>query len=308
MKRITYVLVALSAVIFSDLVCADKGMNLYFVDAHSQIDENIEVEIVVGRMEENNVVTTLLASRGKRKWKDIQELSSEYPNKVRPLLRTKSKAYKHNPKKYYKSINKRLSKGSFVGAAEILSFHAQKGDKAPKVAVKLTDERITFLVEESIRRAWPVTIHIEFAALDANDKESFMTDLCDMLNRYQKHPFTLIHMGQLPHSDVEKLIHDHNNIYFLTSHADPVTANSSDQPWVNMFTLFGAHFKEPWKALLTRYPDRFVFALDNVWAEHWRNTYASKVSIWREALSELSEESANLIAHGNAERLWQLKQ
>ena len=91
MKRITYVLVALSAVIFSDLVCADKGMNLYFVDAHSQIDENIEVEIVVGRMEENNVVTTLLASRGKRKWKDIQELSSEYPNKVRPLLRTKSR-------------------------------------------------------------------------------------------------------------------------------------------------------------------------------------------------------------------------
>lgn len=57
---------------------------------------------------------------------------------------------------------------------------------------------------------------------------------------------------------------------------------------------------------MIEFPDRFVFALDNVWAEHWEKDYGSKIKLWRQALGALPVEVAGRIAHGNAERLYQL--
>ena len=133
-----------------------------------------------------------------------------------------------------------------------------------------------------------------------------MDGLNSLLEQHPMHPFVLIHMGQLRHHQVQELIERHPNVYFLTSHADPTTINSR-QPWVNIFSLSGNHFKEPWKNLFAAYPERFIFALDNVWDHHWQSSYDTKMKYWRRALSELPENTAGLIAHGNAERLWKLK-
>ena len=52
------------------------------------------------------------------------------------------------------------------------------------------------------------------------------------------------------------------------------------------------------------HPDRFVFALDNVWPEHWEEFYLEQMKYWRNALADLPADVAHAIAHGNAERLW----
>ena len=67
MKLFMMILVAM----LSAFAYAEQSEELYFIDAHSQIDNNVDLEIVIKRMKENNVVTTLLASRGKRNWKEI---------------------------------------------------------------------------------------------------------------------------------------------------------------------------------------------------------------------------------------------
>ena len=134
-----------------------------------------------------------------------------------------------------------------------------------------------------------------------------MEGLKDLLEQYPRHAFVLIHMGQLPPKEVRELIYRHPNIYFLTSHTDPVTAKISRQPWTNIFTLAEDEFQAPWKSLFIAYPDRFIFALDNVHYHHWQGLYDEKMERWKNALSELPPKTAHLIAHGNAERLWGLE-
>jgi len=133
-----------------------------------------------------------------------------------------------------------------------------------------------------------------------------MSDLQKMLKKYPNHPFALINMGQLQPDEVSKLLYDHSNLHFITSHADPVTVSSSKQPWVNLFD--GYRFKKAWKRLFIGNPEKFIFAIDNVWAHHWGNIYNEKMEYWKKALSELPENVSHMIAHGNAERLWHLNE
>ena len=80
--------------------------------------------------------------------------------------------------------------------------------------------------------------------------------------------------------------------------------SSSNQPWVNVFE--GKRLAPEWRELFTQYPTRFVFALDNVFAEHWSSFYMEQMEYWKKAMAELPVEVAHQIAHGNAERLWHI--
>ena len=129
-----------------------------------------------------------------------------------------------------------------------------------------------------------------------------MEQLEAMLRQNPAHPFAMIHMGQLREGDVQRLIENHKNVYFLTSHANPVVISGSNQPWTQMFE--GDVLARGWQDLMVKYPDRFVFAIDNVWPEHWGDYYLQQVECWRKAFAALPREVANAVAHGNAERLW----
>jgi predicted TIM-barrel fold metal-dependent hydrolase len=297
--------------LFAPLLCcsslyAKEYQDLYFIDAHSQVDHKVSgINTVLERMKANNVKKTLLATRGKRHWQEILDWNSKYPNKIIPLVRSKGKHYQNKTRKYYKSIELQIETGEFHGVAEILIYHAQKGYKAPEVAVDLTDERVSVLLDKALINSWPFIIHIEFAALSGSEKKYRMYDLQKMLKRYPDHPFALIHMGQLQPDEASKLLNHHSNLHFITSHADPVTVNNSKQPWVNLFD--GYRFKKAWKRLFIENPEKFIFAIDNVWVHHWGNIYNEKMEYWKKALSELPENVSHMIAHGNAERLWNLE-
>ena len=65
--------------------------------------------------------------------------------------------------------------------------------------------------------------------------------------------------------------------------------------------------KREWKQFIADYPDRFVFAMDNVFSKNWvPSGYLKKMALWWRALGELPDELAHAVAHGNAERLWKL--
>ncbi len=298
-------LVAASSLFYLGLDSPALGDNTYFIDAHSQVDDRVEIDTIVKQMDAVNVRMTILAARGQRDWRDIANLRPTYTGRIIPAVRTKGGTYKRNSSRYYKRLQKQLQNGNFSAMAEVLLFHAKKGNKAPEVVVYPEDRRVRAALSAALKRGWPFVIHIEFASLNARRRSRFMTALRKLLVEYKDHPFALIHMGQLEAKEVETLIESHKNIHFMTSHCDPITVARSRQPWVNLFE--GSRFKEEWKALFVNHADKFIFALDNVWEHHWLNGYQKKMEYWKAALVHLPEHVANTIAHKNAERLWSIK-
>jgi len=281
-----------------------NAVELYFVDAHSQFDEDVEADLIIQRMDEGGVYKTILASRRHRKAREAAEVAEQYSDRIVPSLRTKSRHYKNDTHKYYKKIRKAVNSGRFSAMAELLVFHAEKPGKADEVVVSLSDNRVLTALELVKSVGWPLVIHIEFASLKGQARQEQFKALNTFLQENDNHPIALTHMGQLPANDVEALINKHKYIYFLTSHADPVSAIGAKQPWINM--MDGEVFKPKWRKLIVKHPTRFVFAIDNVWAFQWEDTYMKHIKVWRSALAKLPDDIAHAVAHKNAERLWKL--
>jgi len=290
-------------VFVSSITQADE---LYFIDAHSQIDHNVEdINLVLNQMNENNVRKTLLSSRGKRNDSEILELARKSGGRIIASIRTKGNKYTKNKPQFYDKLLKQSNSGQFGAIAEVIMYHAQKGSKAKEVEIYPSDKRVSAALNVAKKNNWPFVAHIEFAALGDEKRKHYMDEFESLLKENQSNPVMLIHVGQLQPEEAEIFLTKYTNFYLMTSHADPITVNTSSQPWVNMFK--GKRFKPNWKVLMLKYPDRFLFALDNVWAKHWKKDYSQKVKLWRDALAELPSEIADKIAHGNAERVYKLK-
>ena len=278
---------------------------LYFIDAHSQVDDDIGRDELIRRMTAAGISKSILSSRRQRSAFDMADWAEQSPDKIVASVRVKGKPYSKRSAKYYKKLEKQLNSGRFHAMSEVLLYHAQKGDQAGEVIAYPDDPRVTAALAAAKSKGWPLVIHIEFASLSGGMREKFYNKMQTMLQVNPDQPFALNHMGQLDAETVADLLARHNNLYFLTAHCNPLAVKRSNQPWVNMFQ--GRHLAPAWQALMIKYPDRFIFALDNVWAEQWRNGYKEQVDLWREALQPLPVEVAQALAHGNAERLWKLK-
>ena len=282
-----------------------QGDELYFIDAHSQVDHKVvPLNNVIVIMKQGGVSHTILSARGKLKGNALRALASQYPEHITPAVRTKGRPYETGSAKYYKKLEAQVASGGFSAMTEVLLYHAQKGDKAPEYVVYPEDERVRAALRYAMDNHWPFVVHIEFASLYGKKKKRFMESLERMLDQYPEHPFVLTHMGQLNPSECRRLIENHKNLYFHTAWTNPTAVRSSMQPWVNVFK--GKRLAPEWRDLFTQYSERFVFALDNVFAEHWSSFYVKQMEYWKKALAELPVEVAHLIAHGNAERLWHI--
>jgi len=278
---------------------------IYFIDAHSQVDNNLEnLELIVQRMKDGDVFRTILSARSGRKPEEVASFAKMYPNQIVPAVRTKSGAYNKNKPKYYSKLYRQIDSGHFNAMAEVLMYHAQKGSKAPEVIVYPDDQRVQAALTAAIENGWPFVIHIEFQSLRGEKRQEFMEKMEELLRAHSRHPFALNHMGQLNAKEVHRLINNHQNIYFLTAHTNPVITQNSNEPWMNMFR--GEKLAKEWKKLLLQYPERFIFALDNVWEKHWKEFYLDQMEYWRKAMADLPPDVAHAIAHGNAERLWKI--
>ena len=283
--------------------CAVGAAELPIIDAHSQVDQHLDMSRIIELMDEAGVSRTILAARGRVKPGQLAAFAIRHPDRITAAVRTKGRVYVENHPKYYKLLRKQLSMPAFTAMGEVLLWHAKKGNKAPEWIVPPRSQQVQAALAAALERRWPFIIHIEFAAA-GGDRDPYMAQLEELLRQYPNHPFPLIHMGQLRAGEAERLIETFPNIYFLTSHANPLTVRKSSQPWVNTFD--GDRLTSAWTALITQHPDRFILAFDNVFAEHWGPYYLDQVALWRRAARRLPSDVAHALAHGNAERLWRL--
>ena len=215
--------------------------NELFIDAHSQLTpENLDR--VISLMDKGGISRTILSAgvtskRGILSPKELVSLANKYPGRIIPAVRTKGGAYVRNEKSYYNLLNMQMATEQYGAMAEVLVYHAQKSGhsrQAPEIVVYPDDKRVQAALNYSLEKQWPFVIHIEFAAAGTQYDE-FMTKLEEILLLYPEHPFVLIHMGQLTHIAVSQLIEKYPNIYFITSHSNPVTVRRYGQPWTNLF-------------------------------------------------------------------------
>jgi len=107
------------------------GDELYFIDAHSQVDHNvIPLQTIISLMDQGGVSHTILSARGKLKGNDLIKFSSKYHDRIPPAVRTKGKLCGTGSPKYYKMLNAQVTSGKYSAIAEILLYHTQKGNKA----------------------------------------------------------------------------------------------------------------------------------------------------------------------------------
>lgn len=280
---------------------------LYFIDVHSQIEERFpDTQLIIEQMDRGNVKKTILSCRThKTDPEKLFEIVKKYPDRIIPAMRTKGKMFNKNHPGFFNRLKEDEASGYYTGGiAELLVFHAQKGKKAPEIKIKPTDDRLLEPLNTAIRMNRPLILHIEFGALESGRKDKMMAGLEKLVSQHPDQPFALIHLGQLKSEEIALLLTAHPNLYFIASHCHRYTQSYSKQPWTQIFS--GKKFKPEWLELFSRHPDRFIFALDNVWHDHWKNYYLKVMALWQAALNDLPEEAAHTIAHGNAERLWHI--
>ena len=300
---------ACAAALIAASAAAGAAERIPIIDAHSQIGDAVAPERIIALMDAAGVTRTILAARRKTTVRSMVALARRHPDRITAAVRTKGGAYQNKPPRAFRDfLAKQMKFPEFAAMAEVLIFHAEKRDRkgrrvAPQVAFPPGHEKVAIALDAALKRGWPFVVHIEFASVGAG-RAAYMAQLETMLGANPRHPFVLNHMGQLGPEEVTRLIRAHPNLYFIPAHSNPVTAARSREPWTEMFA--GRRLSPPWRALVMRYPERFVLGFDNVWARHWENLYLPQVALWRDALADLPGDVAHAVAHGNAERLWRL--
>lgn len=281
---------------------------LPIIDAHSQFDDDVSLERVVESAARAGIAQVLLSARRGTTSAEVLELAGKYPGCIQPSVRTKGAAYRDNDPRYPAFLDEQLKAPAFKAMSEIIVAHARKGRHAPEVNLTLDAPQVALALQRGIARGWPVVLHYELRwftrSFGRQARDSRLAELGALLRRHPDHPFALIHMAQLDAVDAAEMLASHPNLHLLTSHANPITATASRQPWTELF--MEGELAPEWRSLVLRYPDRFVLAFDNVWTGDWTDKYARQADFWRSALAKVPAEVAHAVAHGNAERLWKL--
>ncbi len=283
---------------------ASPPSSIPIIDAHSQVDHNTDIEKVVPLMDKAGVAVTILSTRFKRPSQDVVDYARKNPGRIIPAFKTKTRPFMKGSTGYKELIQKEEKTHTFGAMAEVILYHARKGNKAGQAIIAPDSQRAMDLLAIAQKNGWPFIFHIEFASAGSYRK-IFMKKMEAVVDGYPNHNFGIIHMGQLEHDQVARLLKKHPNLFFIMSHSNPVSIKNTKQPWINMFT--GDFLKPSWEELIINYPKQFVIGFDNVFPVHWGRPYLKAVAYWRSAMSKLPIDVAHAIAHQNAERLWHIK-
>jgi predicted TIM-barrel fold metal-dependent hydrolase len=280
--------------------------NLYFIDAHSQMDHRVDEERVISLMDHGGVYRTFLSSHLKRDPLEIVSFSKEYPDRILPSVRVKGRGYQNMKGDFSARLTKQANNSDFKAMAEVLIWHDSMGGRFQEIRTDFDDDQVLEALKVAAHKGWPFIVHIEFNSLSDDDRKSYMNKLKIFLNTNPKQPVILIHMAQLESDSVKALLDEFPNVYFMTGHAMNKKGKAG-KPFINMFKK--QRLAPQWKRLMVEYPEHFIFALDMVFSKWWNpKKYLKKgMTWWWKGLSELPDEVAHAVAHGNAERLWNVE-
>lgn len=282
---------------------------LYFVDSHSQMDEGVDEARVLSLMDHGGVYRTLLSNHLRRSPESLRAFAKSAPDRIIPMLRAKDIPQGWDVAASWRDGHRaELATGAYRGIAEMLVWHQGEPElRIREVRFELDDAVVRSAFDVARERGWPFIVHIEFGSLEGEARKRYMGELESLAAQDPQVPIVMIHMGQLPPDDVSRLIDLHPNLYFMTSHSNPISSQfiKVKKRWQNLFE--GRQISARWRDLFVTHPDRFVFALDNVFSGNWvPRMYLGQMALWWCALSQLPAPVAHAIAHGNSERLWRL--
>jgi hypothetical protein len=104
-------------------VGADKQA-LYFIDAHSQVDQTIDLDTVISLMNQAGVQTTILSAVAARSSRDIVIFARQHPDRIIPAVRMKRRAFNDNDAEYFRGSQGRSRQWpiqSHVGSDDVLA-------------------------------------------------------------------------------------------------------------------------------------------------------------------------------------------
>ena len=227
--------------------------DLYLIDAHSQMDPDVDIERVVSLMDHGGIYRTLLSNHMGRPWTDINDFAKRFPGRIIPAVRVKGPGYFRNDMdRYLRQLMPPIESGTFKALAEVHLWHDSAGGKYMEFKYSFDDPIVQRTLQEAKRGGWPFIIHIEFNSLSRSNYKTYMDGLGSFLQANPDHPFVLIHMAQLEAGPAVKLLAAHQNLHFMTSHASP-SYQGGPKPFINMFE--GESLKPEWKALIAKYPE-----------------------------------------------------
>jgi len=323
-------------------ITAHSAYQGVLVDAHNQIGCDSDPTVIAKIIKQSTVDYTLLSGRKPCDRQDTDQahgyalsVIEQLPNRIFFLISTKIGGGAGTSDRAYTGLldaTEKYKKQS-VGFAEVLIQHAENDQKNNKTK-GLTDKtiyspEIQRTIKHIVDQKKPLIIHLE-----TNDfihvKAQTMKELDQLLTELNPHPVILIHMAQLSATEVKNLIQQHKNVHFFISTADPINQRgierrkenneTAQSGWITVLNgpgikwsyrnpnpvIYNTAWKPEWKSLIEKNSDRFIFAIDSVYADPWKFSHSIKVKLWRERLGDLKSNSANNIACGNAKRLWTL--
>lgn len=164
------------------------AQELYFIDAHSQVDHDVDAKTIIANMNAAGVRRSILSVRN-RSPKFVIQLSKQYPEQLVPPVTTKMWGYifdsKKPHKKYYKALQGQVRSGKFRAMSEVLMVHSGcPKDKCPSVRVRPDDRRVTAALAAAVAKGWPFVAHIEFSSLSYAEHQDFMASFKAMLGQW----------------------------------------------------------------------------------------------------------------------------
>ncbi len=81
-----------------------RAQELYFIDAHSQVDQDVDAKTIIANMKAAGVHLTILSVRSGRKPNFVIQLSAKFPERIVPSVTTKMWGYIIDSEKPHKKI------------------------------------------------------------------------------------------------------------------------------------------------------------------------------------------------------------
>ncbi len=291
---------------------AAGAAGLYFIDAHGQLDGKRSADELLALMDAGGVHRSLVTAQQGLDWEGLLALTRAQPERLFPTVYTKGGGYHGGgglPAEFLQRLAQQEGSRAFRGLGEVLVLHDGLGGRYYDVRVSLDDALVQAAFGVAQRQGWPFLLHIEFNVLSETERVGHLAQLQSFLRQHPTQPVLLMHMGLLEADALRPLLEQHANLHLLTSHTTPqhngLRERGNAKPKIALFE--GPRLAPRWRALMEAYPERFVFALDNVNSDWWQDKpYLAQMHLWWAALRELPPAVAHAVAHGNAERLWRL--
>lgn len=296
---------------FATADCHASGEKPYMgplFDAMAQIDSGM-YKSVVTKMDDSGVQRMALFARLKRKSSgesDVIALKKRFPDRFVIGTPKWFDLRGDVTNSFIKQTTSKLRDGQYQFVGEIIFVHGDKshGEQTAAGERYVTGDapNVFRLMKELQTLRVPVMIHWEVY--------NWERDWPALHHLYEKFPsltFIWPHAGYGSAVQAETVLSQHPNVMITLSKLEKDQRAMSSEEKAEQ--LGGAIVDEcgsilpDWRALIERFPTRFMFATDAHKDFRWAK-YADVVSRWRNILGQLSDPEAKIIAWQNAERVY----